>query len=124
MKQFQRFSKTVLVSAFFTIATVATTATQAKQYYKWVDNKGSTHYTTTPPPKNARSKSKVNTYGYQGSATAVAPHNTQNAPQNTQQNNQQLVPQNNPQTSQTATQPAINQAQNSNHAEPTNQEAR
>jgi hypothetical protein len=31
----------------------------AKEYYKWVDAKGSTHYTTTPPPKNAQRKGKV-----------------------------------------------------------------
>lgn len=49
----------------------------AKEYYKWVDAKGSTHYTTTPPPKNAQRKGKVNTYG----ATTT----TQSAPAKSQQ---------------------------------------
>ena len=35
----------------------------AKEYYKWVDAKGSTHYTITPPPKSAQKKGKVDTYG-------------------------------------------------------------
>jgi hypothetical protein len=41
----------------------------AKEYYKWVDAKGSTHYTTTPPPKSAKKKGKVDTYGASHSAT-------------------------------------------------------
>ena len=36
----------------------------AKEYYKWVDSKGSTHYTATPPPKSAKNKGKIDTYGY------------------------------------------------------------
>lgn len=40
----------------------------AKQYYKWVDSKGSTHYTTTPPPKNAKQQGKLETYGWNNSA--------------------------------------------------------
>lgn len=44
------------------------TQVAAQQYYKWVDAKGSTHYTTTPPPKNAKNQSKVGTYGWSNSA--------------------------------------------------------
>lgn len=36
----------------------------AKEYYKWVDSKGTTHYTTTPPPKSAKNRGKIDTYGY------------------------------------------------------------
>lgn len=31
-------------------------------FYKWVDQNGSTHYTLTPPPKNAKSLGKMKTY--------------------------------------------------------------
>lgn len=40
----------------------------AKEYYKWVDAKGSTHYTTTPPPKNAKKQGKAQTHGWSNSA--------------------------------------------------------
>ncbi len=49
----------------------------AQSFYKWVDQHGSTHYTTTPPPKNAKKLSKVDTYGHpqssQVQATAAKP---------------------------------------------------
>ena len=41
----------------------ATSSVSAKQYYKWVDANGSTHYTTTPPPKGAKRLDKISTYG-------------------------------------------------------------
>ena len=50
----------------------ATSSVSAKQYYKWVDANGSTHYTTTPPPKTAKKKGKVDTYGWKNSAPTVA----------------------------------------------------
>ncbi|OTG76136.1 hypothetical protein B9T26_03295 [Acinetobacter sp. ANC 4169] len=34
----------------------------AQDFYKWVDAKGSTHYTTTPPPKNAKWLGSISTY--------------------------------------------------------------
>lgn len=122
----QLFSKTVLLSTLVSFAAISST-TQAKQYYKWVDNQGSTHYTTTPPPKNARSKSKVNTYGYHGDSAPVATHSnpptapvsTQstpapvNTPVNTQQNSQP--------TNQTINQPTTTQPQSTNHVEPQKQ---
>ncbi len=39
----------------------------AQDYYKWVDASGSTHYTKNPPPKNAKNKGKVETYGWHNS---------------------------------------------------------
>lgn len=48
---------------------------QAQEYYRWVDAKGTTHYTKTPPPKQAKARSKVSTYGWKNS-TAPAPQAT------------------------------------------------
>lgn len=47
---------------------IASSHALAIDYYKWVDAKGVTHYTKTPPPKNAKQKSKVETYGWANSA--------------------------------------------------------
>jgi len=98
MKQRQRFAHTVFVSTIFALfSMVGVSASHAKQYYKWVDSKGSTHYTTTPPPKNARSQSKVNTYGYHGDsrpanpAPTTQPNASQNQPQNGQPQGTQPV---------------------------------
>jgi len=94
MKQRQRFAHTVFVSTIFALfSMVGVSASHAKQYYKWVDSKGSTHYTTTPPPKNARSQSKVNTYGYHGDSRPAnpAPTPSQNQPQNGQPQGTQPV---------------------------------
>ena len=49
----------------------SSTTLWAKDYYKWVDAKGSTHYTTTPPPKSAQKKGKVQTYGWNNSAPST-----------------------------------------------------
>lgn len=99
MKLNQRLTQTVFASAVFAFLAMGSSHVMAKQYYKWVDSKGSTHYTTTPPPKNARSKAKVDTYGYHGgSAPASQPTQSQNAPvsnQQPQQNQPQSQPQNN-----------------------------
>ncbi|ATO18703.1 DUF4124 domain-containing protein [Acinetobacter sp. LoGeW2-3] len=46
--------------------------TLADQYYKWVDTKGVTHYTKTPPPHNAKKAGKVETYGWKNSAPTPA----------------------------------------------------
>ena len=51
---------------------MSTTQSFAKTYYKWVDNQGSTHYTTTPPPKTAKKKGKVDTYGWKNSPQAAS----------------------------------------------------
>ena len=52
---------------------MSSTQSFAKTYYKWVDNQGSTHYTTTPPPKTAKKKGKVDTYGWKNSPPAASP---------------------------------------------------
>ncbi|MGN5766213.1 DUF4124 domain-containing protein [Acinetobacter calcoaceticus] len=56
-----------LKSISYTLATTAlllcSSHNQAQQYYKWIDANGSTHYTTTPPPKGAKRLDKVSTYG-------------------------------------------------------------
>ena len=123
MKQLQRFSKTLLLSTLFTLGAMSSSITQAKHFYKWVDSKGSTHYTNTPPPGNARSKSKVSTYGYRGGSAPVAPQNAQ--PANVPQNNQAVAPvANQPATAPVANQPTVatntahnNQPQSTNHVE-------
>lgn len=56
----------------------------AKQYYKWVDSKGSTHYTTKPPPKSAKMKGKVDTYGWQGQSTTTTQIPTTSTPSSNQ----------------------------------------
>ncbi|KKW81988.1 DUF4124 domain-containing protein [Acinetobacter bereziniae] len=95
MKQHQRFTHTVFVSTIFALLSVTTATSHAKQYYKWVDSNGSTHYTTTPPPKNARNKTKVDTYGYRGTPSPTnQPTAQQTAPQNNPSNTQQNAPQN------------------------------
>lgn len=43
---------------------ISCTQLQAQQFYKWVDQKGSTHYTTTPPPKNAQRQGTLDTYSH------------------------------------------------------------
>lgn len=66
--------------AFFSIA-----SSSAKEYYKWVDSKGSTHYTTTPPPKTAKKKGKVDTYGWRGETTTTpSPTSSSPNPENQQ----------------------------------------
>lgn len=42
-------------------------------FYKWVDKKGTTHYTQTPPPKAARHIKKVATYNDTPSVRSTAP---------------------------------------------------
>ena len=54
---------------------LSSTSSFAKEYYKWVDAKGSTHYTATPPPKSAQKKGKINTYGSHHTSTTTASNN-------------------------------------------------
>lgn len=88
----------------------ATSSVSAKQYYKWVDANGSTHYTTTPPPKTAKKKGKVDTYGWKNSAPTIAiPANSTANPEPTAANatNQQATPT----TNHPAGNPAMDQQQ-------------
>ncbi|OAL80033.1 hypothetical protein AY606_05175 [Acinetobacter sp. SFB] len=64
--------KTGFMAACVTFSLSSTTGF-AKEYYKWVDAKGSTHYTSTPPPKSAKKKGKVDTYGATHSSTPRQP---------------------------------------------------
>ena len=51
---------------------MGSTQSVTKTDYKWVDSQGSTHYTTTPPPKTAKKKGKVDTYGWKNSPQAAS----------------------------------------------------
>ncbi len=58
----------------------------ATEFYKWVDAKGVTHYSKTPPPKTAKKVDTVATYGWKNSAPPPPrPDNSQS--QTTQENN-------------------------------------
>ncbi len=57
------------------VLSLSSTSSFAKEYYKWVDAKGSTHYTTTPPPKSAKKKGKVDTYGATRSTSQTTQEN-------------------------------------------------
>ncbi len=67
------YLKTSLYTAITTAILVCSTQSQAEQYYKWVDKNGSTHYTTTPPPKGAKHLNKVSTYGTQPKTDKAVP---------------------------------------------------
>lgn len=49
-----------------------TTPSFAKEFYKWVDSNGSTHYSETPPPRNAKHKTTITTYGHNVSSSSVS----------------------------------------------------
>jgi hypothetical protein len=83
------YLKTSLYTALLASAFVCTSQSQAQQYYKWVDANGSTHYTTTPPPKGAKRLDKIATYG---SSVYSAPETqTTNAAQSPQDAAQQAA---------------------------------
>ena len=65
----------LLSSALF--LSLSSTSTMAREYYKWVDANGSTHYSKTPPPKNAKKQGRVETFGTKSStvATTQTPQN-------------------------------------------------
>ncbi|WP_336166050.1 DUF4124 domain-containing protein [Acinetobacter sp. 161(2023)] len=67
------YLKTSLYIAVTTATLVCSSQSQAQQYYKWMDKSGSTHYTTTPPPKSAKHLNKVSTYGSQSSVKNSTP---------------------------------------------------
>src|SRR5690606_34987870 len=50
------------------VLSICSTSASAIQYHKWVDAKGVTHYTKTPPPKSAKKATTVDTYGWKNSA--------------------------------------------------------
>ena len=113
------YLKTSLYTVFIASAFVCASQTQAQQYYKWVDAKGSTHYTTTPPPKGAKKLDKIATYGssvYSAPATeTTAPSTAQGSTQTTQQTtqpNSQGTTQNTNQPTETVQPVATNNAAN------------
>ncbi|EOQ61770.1 hypothetical protein F935_02540 [Acinetobacter calcoaceticus ANC 3811] len=67
------YLKTRLYTALTTAILIYSSQSQAQQYYKWMDKSGSTHYTTTPPPKSAKHLNKVSTYGSQSSVKNSTP---------------------------------------------------
>lgn len=60
-----------------------------QDYYKWVDSHGSTHYTTTPPPKakGVKTHGKIKTYGW--AAKSAPPETTTDTAPASQTNHQQ-----------------------------------
>ena len=75
------YLKTGLYALATTALLLGSSQNHAQQYYKWVDAKGSTHYTTTPPPKSAKRVDKIATYGSGSRTTVNQPATTQVAPQ-------------------------------------------
>lgn len=71
------YLKTILYTTVATAILVFSSQSQAQQYYKWMDKSGSTHYTTTPPPKSAKHLNKVSTYGSQSSVKNSPPTSEQ-----------------------------------------------
>ncbi|USP40003.1 DUF4124 domain-containing protein [Acinetobacter sp. XS-4] len=71
------YLKTSLYTAVTTAILIYSSQSQAQQYYKWMDKNGSTHYTTTPPPKSAKHLNKVSTYGSQSSVKNLTPTSEQ-----------------------------------------------
>ena len=82
--------KNSLLMACFALG-LSSQSSFAKQYYKWVDAKGSTHYTTTPPPKSAKKKGKVDTYGVTASSSSSQATPVNNAPQEESKPNTTVV---------------------------------
>lgn len=87
------YLKTSLYTISTAILLLCSSQNYAQQYYKWVDANGSTHYTTTPPPKGSKRLDKVSTYGNSHQTTPpstqqvhqatpdVTPNEPQHAPQ-------------------------------------------
>ena len=85
------YLKTSLYTVFTITLLVCSSQNYAQQYYKWMDAHGSTHYTTTPPPKGAKHVNKVSVYGDNTQTTpAQTTKNTNTVvqPDHTQQNTQ------------------------------------
>lgn len=77
------------------------TQNHAEQYYKWVDNTGSTHYTTTPPPKGSKKQGQVKTYGHTPQPTpnnesSNSPNDNKNSPHSSPMNMSPQHPQDAP----------------------------
>lgn len=76
------FKKQYYINSVMILSSFMSCALQAQPYYKWIDAKGSTHYTLTPPPKGAKKQGKVETYSSHTSAqinTLQTPLSRQNS---------------------------------------------
>lgn len=85
MQSFKKLKTALIISGGLFLSFSIAPQSFAKEYYKWVDSKGSTHYSATPPPPNAKHKTTIETYGHNtsSSATSALPVNapsTQTAP--------------------------------------------
>ena len=74
------FAKLGSAAAALALA-VSAQSSFAQNFYKWVDAKGSTHYTATPPPKSAKKKGQVETYGWKNSAAPAPAAGSQAQPE-------------------------------------------
>jgi hypothetical protein len=72
----KRNYKWILATITF-ISYFAIEAAYAQPFYKWVDDKGATHYTQTPPPQQAVKKVSINTHIPQDSANEIKGLNDQ-----------------------------------------------
>lgn len=72
MIKYNRFKSIVFFSTLGSMVFLNANQTFAKEYYKWVDSNGSTHYTSTPPPKSAKKKGKVETYNWKSQSPTTA----------------------------------------------------
>lgn len=77
MQKNNSIEKIALSSLLLSLIALSSSSSFAKEYYKWVDSKGSTHYTSTPPPKNTQKHGKVDTYGLTSSTQHAAPSTPQ-----------------------------------------------
>ena len=73
------YLKTILYTTSTAAILLCSSQNYAQQYYKWVDANGSTHYTTTPPPKGAKRLDKVSTYGNSPATTTHAQKDQEDA---------------------------------------------
>ena len=94
MKNNMLYKKLAFLGVAFSMSMLSSSLTFAKEYYKWVDSKGSTHYTTTPPPKSAKNKGKIDTYGYYSPSTQQNSNSASQSNPNQQSQAQIPVPQN------------------------------
>ena len=74
------FAKLGSAAAALALA-VSAQSSFAQNFYKWVDAKGSTHYTAAPPPKSAKKKGQVETYGWKNAAAPAPAAGSQAQPE-------------------------------------------
>ncbi len=66
-----------ILTALSPMLLVVVQSSHASPFYKWVDEKGATHYTQTPPPQKEAKKVDINTHLPADSTTAIKNLNTQ-----------------------------------------------